>query len=191
MTRPDITYAVSNVAKFCSKPTKEHLTAVKRIIRYLKGSMNYGLLYKSLSTGMIGYSDSDIVGDQDDHKPTSGYIFQFGNTGISWKSKKQSNTALSTAEAEYIALSQAAQEALWLRQLFSDLQCTPVEPTVLYEDNQAAICIAKNPQSHSRSKHIEIKYHFIREEINKKNIEVKYYKTEDMVTNMLTIGLWK
>ena len=157
MSRPDITYAVSNVAKFLSKPTKVHWTAVKRIIRYLKGTLNYGLVYRKRSlTGVIGYSDSDFAGDQDDRKSTSGYIFQIGNTAISWKSKKQTSTALSTAEAEYIALSQAAQE---LRQLSSDLKCLIVNPTVLYEDNQAAICIAKNPQSHGRSKHIEIKYH--------------------------------
>ena len=192
MSRPDITYAVSNVAKFLSKPTKVHWTAVKRIIRYLKGTLNYGLVYRKRSlTGVIGYSDSDFAGDQDDRKSTSGYIFQIGNTAISWKSKKQTSTALSTAEAEYIALSQAAQEAIWLRQLSSDLKCLIVNPTVLYEDNQAAICIAKNPQSHGRSKHIEIKYHFIREEISKKNIEVKYCNTEDMVADMLTKGLGK
>ena len=191
MTRPDITYAVSNVAKFCSNPTKEHWTSVKRIMRYLKGTQNYGLLYKKVNSNTVGFSDSDWAGDIDDQKSTSGYIFQVGGTAISWRSRKQSCVALSTAEAEYIALSHAAQEAIWLRQLDTDLQSEPQEPTVIYEDNQAAICMSKNPQSHGKSKHIEIKYHFIREQISKKNIELKYCQTENMVADMLTKGLGK
>ena len=131
MTRPDITYAVSTVAKFCSKPTKVHFTAVKRILRYLKGTSNHGLLYKKASSSnCVGYSDSDWAGDTDDRKSTSGYVFLVGDTAITWKSKKQSCVALSTAEAEYIALSQAAQEALWLRQLATDLQDEQQQPTV-------------------------------------------------------------
>ncbi len=192
MTRPDITFAVSNIAKYCSKPTKEHWIAVKRIMRYLKGTHNYGLLYtKSNSSRYIGFSDSDWAGDVDDRKSTSGYIFQVGGTSVSWKSRKQSCVALSTAEAEYVALSQAAQEAIWLRQLDTDLQGTSSEPTVIYEDNQSAICLSKNPQSHGRSKHIEIKYHFIREQVGKRNIELKYCPSSDMVADMLTKGLGK
>ena len=119
-TRPDITFAVSNVAKFCTKPTKEHWTAVKRILRYLKGSLNFGLVYtKCLSKECIGYSDADWGGDYDDHKSTSGYMFQIGETAISWRGKKQTCVALSTAEAEYMALASEAQEAMWLRQLVS------------------------------------------------------------------------
>ena len=192
ITRPDITFAVSNVAKFCSKPTKEHWTAVKRIMRYLKGTQNHGLLYKKASSGTcISFSDSDWAGNLDDRRSTSGYIFQVGGTAISWKSRKQSCVALSTAEAEYIALSQAAQEAIWLRQLATDLQGESPEPTVVYEDNQAAISLSKNPQSHGRSKHIEIKYHFIREQVSKKNIEVKCCQTDNIVADMLTKGLGK
>ena len=192
MTRPDITYAVSTVAKFCSKPTKVHFTAVKRILRYLKGTSNHGLLYKKASSSnCVGYSDSDWAGDTDDRKSTSGYVFLVGDTAITWKSKKQSCVALSTAEAEYIALSQAAQEALWLRQLATDLQDEQQQPTVIYEDNQATICMSKNPQSHGKSKHIEIKYHFVREHVNGGAIELKYCQTENMIADMLTKGLGK
>ena len=194
MTRPDITFAVSNVGKFSSKPTKDHWVAVKRIIRYLQGTSNYGLKYSydgSNTSTCIGYSDSDFGGDTDDRKSTSGYIFQIGGTGISWRSKKQTSVALSTAEAEYIALSQAAQEAIWLRQLSTDLLCKPQQPTTVYEDNQAAISMSKNPQAHGKSKHIEIKYHFIREQVNNKNIEVKYCSTDNMIADMLTKGLSK
>ena len=194
MTRPDITFAVSNVGKFSSKPTKDHWVAVKRIIRYLQGTRNYGLKYSydgSNTSTCIGYSDSDFGGDTDDRKSTSGYIFQVGGTGISWRSKKQTSVALSTAEAEYIALSQAAQEAIWLRQLNTDLLCKPQQPTTVYEDNQAAISMSKNPQAHGKSKHIEIKYHFIREQVINKNIEVKYCSTDNMIADMLTKGLSK
>ena len=192
MTRPDISFAVSNVAKFCSKPSKEHWVAVKRIMRYLKGTLNYGLLYKkSKLNTCVGYSDADWAGDVNDRKSTSGYIFQVGGTAVSWKSQKQSCTALSTAEAEYVALSQAAQEAIWLRQLNSDLLSDSCEPTVLYEDNQAAICLSKNPQSHGKSKHIDIRYHFIREQVSKGTIEVKYCPTNDMIADILTKGLGK
>ena len=111
MTRPDITYAVSNVAKFCAKPTnQEHWTAVKRIVRYLKGTSNHGLLYKPQSSvdssSVVGFSDADWAGDINDRKSTSGYVFQIGGTAVSWRSKKQKTVALSTCEAEYIALSQ-------------------------------------------------------------------------------------
>ena len=182
MTRADITFAVSNVAKYCSKLTKEHWTAVKRIVRYLKGTHNFGLLYKkSNSSSCEGFSDLDWASDVNDRKSTSGYIFQVDGTAISWRSWKQSCVALSTTEAEYITLSQAAQEAIWLRQLYTDLQGEPPEPITVYEDNQAAICLSKNPQSHGRSKHIEIKYHFIREQVNKKTIELKYCQTSNMV----------
>uniref|UniRef100_A0A1X7TEI9 Reverse transcriptase Ty1/copia-type domain-containing protein n=1 Tax=Amphimedon queenslandica TaxID=400682 RepID=A0A1X7TEI9_AMPQE len=115
MTRPDITFALSNVAKFNLKLTKEHWTAVKRIFRYLKGTQKYGLLYNRMQEKqpIIGYSDLDWAGDLNDHKSTSGYIFTVGGTAISWRSKKQTCMAQSTAQAEYIALSQAGQEVVW------------------------------------------------------------------------------
>ena len=192
MTRPDISFAVSNVGKFSSQPTKEHWTAVKRIIRYLKGTQDYGLLYmrdSTVSDVFVGYSDSDFGGDSDDRRSTSGYIFQIGGAGISWRSKKQTCVALSTAEAEYIALSHATQEAVWLRQLASDLRCNTKQPTVIYEDNQAAICMAKNPNS--RSKHIEIKYHYVREKVQNDIIELKYCRTEEMIADIMTKGIGK
>lgn len=150
-TRPDITYAVSNVAKFCAKPTKQHWIAVKRILRYLKGTQKYGLLFKtSTEKDCVGFSDADWGGDLDDRKSTSGYVFQIGGTAISWRSKKQACVALSTAEAEYIAL---AQESVWLQQLLADIKKEPPKKMVIFEDNQSAISIARNPQFHGRSKH--------------------------------------
>ena len=138
---------------------------------------------------IYGYTDADWAGDIDDSKFTSGYVFRIGNAAVSWRSKKQTNVALSTAEAEYMALSSAAQEAIGMRQLLFDLKNKPTKPTVLFEDNQSCICIAKNPQFHGRTKHIRIKYHFVRDQVKENNIEIKYCNTEDIVADMLTKGL--
>ena len=191
-TRPDIAYAVGSVARFCSNPSKEHWTAVKRIFRYLKGTYNYGIVYSRNDHSddlMIGYSDADFAGDVNDRKSTSGYIFMINGAPVSWKSRKQTCVALSTAEAEYVALANATQEAKWMRQLLKDLQSKLTEPTVLHEDNQSAICIAQNPQYHSKTKHIDIKYHFVREEILNDVIKLRYCPTTDMLADILTKGL--
>ena len=189
-TRPDITYAVGNVAKFCANPNKHHWTAVKRIMRYLKGTVHVGLLYsRDGSKECIGYSDADWAGDLDDRKSTSGYMFQVSGAAVSWRSKKQTCVALSTAEAEYMALASAAQEAIWMRQLATDLGSNPTGATVIFEDNQSAIRMAKNPQFHGRAKHIGIKFHFIREQVNTGTVELNYCPTEEMVADMLTKSL--
>ena len=141
-TRPDITFAVSKVAKFCTMPTKQHWTAVKRILRYLRSTADYGLVFTPHSSGdCVGYSDADWGGDLDDRKSTSGYLFQIGGGAVSWRSKKQTCVALSTAEAEYVALASAAQEAMWMRQLTALLGDRPQEAVTVFEDNQSAICM--------------------------------------------------
>ena len=161
MTRPDIMYAVKSAAKFCASPSKQHWTAVKRIMCYLKGTLSLGLLYrKDGSSDCIGYCDADWAGDMDDRKSMSGYVFQINGAAIRWRSKKQSCVAISTVEAEYVALASAAQEAIWMRQLLTDVRNPPRGPTRIFEDNQSAICLARNPQFHGRAKHIGIKHHF-------------------------------
>ena len=151
-TRPDITYAVSNVAKFCAKPTKQHWVAVKRIIRYLKGTQQYGLLYsKSDSNHCVGFSDADWGGDLDDSECSS-RIFMAAGTNCRSKEKD-------------------------------------LKSVTIYEDNQSAISMAKNSQFHGRTKHIAIKYHFIKEQVSSGKLELKYCKTNDMIADMLTKGL--
>ena len=118
----------------------------------------------------------------------SGYVFQVGGTAICWRSKQQACVALSTAEAEYIALASTAQVSLWL-QLLADLQKEPAKPIVFFEDNQSAISIDKNPQFHGRTKHIVIKYHFIRKQVSNEKVELKYCKTNDMIADFMTKGL--
>jgi len=150
--------------------------------------MNFGLFYSGTS-GVLGYSDADWAGDVDDRKSTSGYIFQIAGGPVSWRSRKQDTVALSTAEAEYVALSSAIQEGVWIRRLLSELGSSPGGPTTILEDNQSSIAMAKTPQFHGRAKHIDIKHHFVRERVNDGSIKLKYCPTNEMVADILTKGL--
>lgn len=189
-TRPDIAYAVGTLARFSSNPNTTHWTAAKRVLRYLKGTSNLGIVFKGEESGnCMGYSDADWAGDREDRKSTSGYLFQIAGGPVSWKSKKQDTVALSTAEAEYMALSCAAQESIWMRRLNSELGNPPQGPTIILEDNQSAIAMAKNPQFHGRAKHIDIRHHFVREQVSDGTIELKYCPTREMVADILTKGL--
>ena len=189
-TRPDLACAVSFVARFCAKPSNEHWTAVKRILRYLNGTRELGLLYKGdTATDIEGYCDADWAGDVKDRKSMSGYVFLLGGAAVSWKSCKQNCVALSTAESEYIALCAASQEAVWLQQLMGDLLSKTVHKTIIFEDNQSAICLTKNQQTHGRSKHIDIKFHFIRELVESGKVELVYCASKDNVADMFTKGL--
>ena len=189
-SRPDITYSVSTLARYSSRPNQQHWTALKRVLRYLKGTVKYGICYTQKSSKeCIGYSDADWAGDLGDRKSTSGYLYQISGGAVTWRSKKQSCVALSTAEAEYMALSSAAQEAVWLRQLTAELRSPPETATTIFEDNQSAIAMTKNPQFHGRAKHIAIKYHFIREQVQNGTIKLKYCPTSQMLADIFTKGL--
>ena len=191
-TRPDIAQAVGVVSKFCASPTQGHLTAAKRILRYLKGTTYLGLSYKKCAEGnLTGYSDADWAGDMDDRHSTSGNVFFLAGGAVSWLSKKQATVALSTAEAEYVALSAATQEVIWLRRLFTDVGVPPEGPTIIHEDNQGAIAMAKNPVGHARTKHIDIRHHFVREGVQNGAIVLKYIATDEMIADMLTKPLPK
>ena len=191
-TRPDITYAVNTVAKFSSRPTEEHWTGVKRIMRYLRGTSDYGIMYtKDHESVLTGHCDADWAGDVSDRKSTSGYVFSLAGAPVSWRSKKQTCVALSTAEAEYMSLASSTQEAIWLHELMNQLDEPSTEAMVIYSDSQSAIAMAKNPQFHGRSKHIDIKYHFIRGKIADGTVKLLYCPTENMQADILTKGLSK
>ena len=188
-SRPDISYAVGRVAQFCSNPNTQHWNAVKRIMRYLKGTVSLGLMYKRVSNdnnNCVGYSDADWAGDRSDRKSTSGYCFALNGSVISWRSRKQSCVALSTSEAEYVALASAGQEAIWLKRLLNDLNAFNDTCLTIFEDNQAALCLAKNSTDHKRSKHIDLKYHFIRDQVASGKIAVQYCPTNKMIADIFT-----
>ena len=189
-TRPDISFAVGVLSKVCTKPTTAHLTAAKRVLRYLKGTLNLALKYeKSVDSCLTGYSDADWAGDPDDRHSTSGYLFVMSGATISWSSRKQPTVSLSTAEAEYVALNAATQEAVWLQRLLEDLNDKLYKPTLIMGDNQGAIAIARNPVFHARTKHIEIHHHFIREALHNRIIDLQYCPTNEMIADVLTKAL--
>ncbi len=191
-TRQDISEAVGKLSQHMAKPNKEHWAGAKRVLRYLKGTADLGLVYtKSNNSQLRGYSDSDWAGCTDTRRSTSGYVFMLGNNVISWTSKKQPVVALSTTEAEYIALCFATQEAVWLRRLLESVQQEQNGPTTIVEDNQGTIGMAKNPRDSSRTKHIDIRYHFNREAVEKNITQIEYCETGDMVADTFTKPLPK
>jgi len=186
-TRPDILYAVGVVSRFMETPTSTHMKVAKRILRYLKGTLDYGLFYSfSNDFKLHGFCDSDYAGDIDDRKSTSGFIFFMGGCAFSWSSKKQPIVTLSTCESEYVAATSCTCHAIWLRRLLKELHLPQVEATEIYVDNKSAQALAKNPVFHDRSKHIDTRYHFIRECISRKEVELKYVKTQDQVADIFT-----
>ena len=188
-TRPDIAVAVGEVAKYSNNPGRQHWMAVKRILRYLKETVNFGIKCDPKSVDLVGYSDADWAGDLDTRRSTTRYLFKLGSVPICWKSKRQPTVALSTAEAEYMALSMATQTAIWIRKLLNDFDVASEVPTVIYEDNQGCIAMAKNPVNHERTKHIDIRYNFVRERVEDKTVVVKYLETTEMLADILTKGL--
>ncbi|XP_071728056.1 uncharacterized mitochondrial protein AtMg00810-like [Rutidosis leptorrhynchoides] len=157
ITRPEIAYSVGIVSQFMQCPTNVHLDAAKRILRYVKGSMDHGLWYKKCDDYLLnGFVDADWIGDANDRHSTSGYCFNIGSAVISWYSKKQGVVALSSMEAEYIAATMAAQECIWLRRLISDILQEVDYVVKLKCDNESSIKLASNPIFHARKKHIEM-----------------------------------
>ena len=191
-TRPDISTAVGKLSQYMRNPSKDHWMGVKRVLRYIKGTVDHGLTFTHTDNFVLnGFSDADWAGCVDSRKSTSGYAFFMGRSLISWASKKQSIVALSSTEAEYVALCGATQETVWLRNLLRDIGFPQTEPTCVAEDNQGAMCLAKNPKDHTRTKHIDIKYHYTRQVINEKKVKLEYVPTGEMVADTLTKGLPK
>ena len=164
---------------------ESHLTAVKRIFRYLKGTIDLSLKFdRSASQTLMGFTDADWAGDRDDRHSTTGNLFIMSGGAVSWLSRKQPVVALSTTEAEYIAFSLATQEATWLKRLLSDITTSPSRPVTINEDNQGTIAVAKNPVSHARTKHIDNKYHYVREALQDGTIDLVYCPTENMIADI-------
>ena len=187
-TRPDIAYAVGVVSRYMSNPGKKHWEAVKGIMRYLNGTRDVCICFGSKGTCVEGYTDADYAGDMDKRRSTSGYVFMFTGGAVSWRSRLQDCTSMSTTEAEYIAASEACKEAIWLARLVKDLGITVEMPT-LHCDSQSAIMLAKNPVFHAKTKHIDVKYHFIRDMLEDKLMELVKVHTDDNPADLMTKGL--
>ncbi|KAJ1268379.1 hypothetical protein BS78_07G130300 [Paspalum vaginatum] len=183
-TRPDLAFAVGFVNRFMERPTEEHHQAVVRLLRYVAGTLDYRLRYErhQRSAGVISYSDADHGGDIDDRKSTSGTLFFLGGCLISWQSDKQRVVSLSACEAEYIATTTAATQAIWIARLLGDLLGTEPEAVGLKVDSKSALALAKNPVFHERSKHIHIRYHFIRSCLDEGSVKASYIATKENIS---------
>jgi hypothetical protein len=185
-SRPDIMLSVCVCARFQADPKEAHLTVVKRILRYLVYIPKFGLWYPRGSTfDLIGYSDADWAGYKINRKSTSGTCQFLGRSLVSWASKKQNSVALSTAEAEYIAAGHCCAQLLWMRQNLRDYGYKLTKVPLLC-DNESAIRMADNPVEHSRTKHIAIRYHFLRDHQQKGDIEIAYINTKEQLADIFT-----
>jgi hypothetical protein len=172
------------------EPKHIHMVVVKHILRYVQGTIAYGLRYTSSEGVMLhGYTDSDWIGSTVDRKSTSRYCFSLGSAMVSWSSRKQGSIAQSTAKAEYIATSVASREAVWLRNLLSYLFSVDLEPIVIHCDNQSCIKLSENPVFHDRSKHIEIRYHYVRDMVQKNILSIQVVPTTEQTVDILTKSL--
>ncbi|KAG6483537.1 hypothetical protein ZIOFF_060185 [Zingiber officinale] len=190
-TRPDLSYPVGMASRYMERPTTMHHKVVKQILRYLKGTIHFGLTYIKgpQEISIFGYSDSDLAGDLDGRKSTSGMTFYFNESLVSWNSQKQKTVALSSCEAEFMAATTAACHALWLRSLTSELTGEKPKPVTLFVDNKSSIALMKNPVFHGRSKHIDTRFHFIRECVENGQIVVEFINTGEQRADVLTKAL--
>ena len=183
--RPDLAQAVGALARHMAKPTTEHWTAAKGVLRYLSGTANYGITFGGPELKLEAYCDADYAGDIDTRRSTTGYAFVLGGGAISWSSRLQPTVAVSTTEAEYMAAAYAIKEALWLRTLLTEMGLEQDTITIC-ADNQSAIKLLRNPVFTMRSKHIDVIYHFARERVIRKDVTIKYISTNNMVADALT-----
>ena len=189
-TRPDMAFSVGILSRFMQSPRESLGKALKQVLRYLKGSCDLCLKYKcGGSQEVIGYSDSSHNTDPDDVRSTTGHLFFLGDTPISWCSQKQDVVALSSCEAEYMAATEAAKQAIWLQELMSEITGRRVQRTLIRVDNKSAIALAKNLVFHKRSKHIHKRFHFIRECVERELIDVEHVLGAEQRTDILTKAL--
>ncbi|KAL5713478.1 hypothetical protein ACHQM5_015548 [Ranunculus cassubicifolius] len=188
ITRPDISYAVNQVCQFMHRSTTTHWAAAKRILRYLKHTHDHGLFYRPGSLKVEAYSDADYAGNPDDRHSTGGYCIYLGSNPISWSAKKHRTISRSSTEAEYRQLPYTAAEISWLRSLFKDLGIHMSTP-LIWCDNISSISLASNPVFHSKMKHLEVDYHYVREKVIHKELQVCYINTKDQVADIFTKGM--
>jgi hypothetical protein len=219
-TRPDITFAVNQCARYSSDPKADHWTAVMRILRYLKGTADYGLHYHkhnsnfydiakdcpsehmsnikqpfaysshyfpgSTTVNLTGYSDADFANNPDDRRSITGYVFILAGAPLSWCTQTQHTTALSTMESEYYAVCKTTQEALYLRMLCEETGIKVDRPLIIKEDNKSCISFSKDPGSHKRTKHIDYRHFFVRDQVNDGEIVLDYVQSEFQLADIFT-----
>ena len=188
-SRPDLSFSVGVCARYQAKSKVSHLNAVKRIIKYVKGTENLGVYYsRNSNENLVGYCDADWAGCADHRKITSGGCFFLGNNLISWLSKKQNSVSLSPAEEEYIAMRSCCSQLIWMKQMSADYGMRS-GPLLVYCDNKSAIDLSKNQVQHSRTKHIDIRHHFIRELVEDNKVVIDHVVTDSQLADIFTKSL--
>lgn len=189
-TRPDISFALSVLSRFQANPGPAHWKAMLHLLAYLKGTINYKITYhRGGSLDPIGFVDADYAGDTDTRRSTSGYLFTIAGGPVSWSSKRQATVALSTTEAEYMALTRAAQQALWMYSFMSEVGLKREFPAMLHGDNAASIALTLNTKGHARAKHIDIRHHYIRERVAEGEIGLVQIPSEENLADIFTKSL--
>jgi hypothetical protein len=191
-TRPDLAVAVNNIARNMTKPTERLWKMTQRVLKYLASTFELGLRIRSGRDLTIeGFADADYAGDATDRRSTTGWIYRLGGNSVSWKTSKQKCVTLSTTEAEYTAAADAAKEAIWLKDLLTELKLGKKQSPVIHQDNKGAIFLEKTHSLKQRTKHIDIKVHYIREKVQDGDITIRYCKTEEMMADIFTKPLNK
>ena len=190
-TPPDISYSVGVFSRYCANPGPIHCNLVVQIFWYLAGTLELGITFRSdIADELIGYTDSDWAGLKDGRRSTGGYAFLLSGGPVSHQSKQQATVVLSSTEAEYMATTEAGKKALWIARFLATLEYRlPGHPVSLRADNRGAILFIANPEFHRRTKHIEVRYYWIREKVEAKEITITYVSTKDMVADGLTKAL--
>ena len=187
LTRPDISFAVNKVCQFLHAPTNVHLTAAKRIVRYVKHTLSLGLNFsKSPFTLVSAFSDSDWAGCLDDRRSTGGFAVFFGPNLISWCARKQATVSRSSTEAEYKALANATAEIIWVQSMLKELGIQSKQAPCLWCDNLGATYLSANPVFHAGTKHIEIDFHFVRERVAQKQLDIRFVHSRDQLADGFT-----
>jgi hypothetical protein len=184
-TRPDMMFVL--ISRYMTRPMEIHLQAAKRALRYLKGIVNYGIHYKRGGEGeLLAFTDSDYAGDMEDRKSTSGYVFLMGSSVVSWCSKKQPIVTLSTTEAEFVAAAVCACQGVWMKRILKELGHSDEGCTTIMCDNSSTIKLSKNPVMHGRSKHIDVRFHFLRNLTKEGTVELIHCGSQDQIADIMT-----
>ena len=192
ITRPDLAFPASLLSRYMSKYNTEHWKAAKHLLRYIRGTTDLCLTFNKENSNRIarGYADADWGGDLDTRRLTTGYIFKVYGGVVAWKRCRQNTVALSTTEAEIMASSEATRQAIWLRQLLSDLQLPLEQPLPILNDNNGAIALSKNPVNHDKSKHIDMRHKFVREKVEEDNtVTLSHVPSAENMGDLLTKSL--